>query len=87
MTAGFLIVAKLIAWYVTGSVGLLASLVDSVMDSIASLINLFAIRYSLQPADEQHRFGVEQRKTLIKKSKQQKTRQHPVPECHLLANW
>lgn len=57
ITAGFLIVAKLIAWYVTGSVGLLASLVDSVMDSIASLINLFAIRYSLQPADEQHRFG------------------------------
>ncbi len=57
ITAGFLIVAKLAAWYVTGSVGLLASLVDSVMDSIASLINLFAIRYSLQPADEEHRFG------------------------------
>ena len=57
ITAGFLIVAKLIAWYITGSVGLLASLVDSVMDSIASLINLFAIRYSLQPADEKHRFG------------------------------
>jgi ferrous-iron efflux pump FieF len=57
ITAGFLIVAKLAAWYVTGSVGLLASLVDSVMDSIASLINLFAIRYSLQPADAEHRFG------------------------------
>jgi len=57
ITAGFLIVVKLVAWYVTGSVGLLASLVDSVMDSIASLINLFAIRYSLQPADEEHRFG------------------------------
>jgi len=57
ITAGFLIVAKLIAWYMTGSISLLASLVDSVMDSIASLINLFAIRYSLQPADEQHRFG------------------------------
>ncbi len=57
VTAGFLIVAKLAAWYMTGSVGLLASLVDSVMDSIASLINLFAIRYSLQPADEEHRFG------------------------------
>ncbi len=57
LTAGFLIVAKLAAWSVTGSVSLLASLVDSVMDSIASLINLFAIRYSLQPADEKHRFG------------------------------
>ena len=57
IVASFLIVAKLAAWYVTGSVSLLASLVDSVMDSIASLINLFAIRYSLQPADEEHRFG------------------------------
>jgi len=56
-TAGFLIVAKLVAWYVTGSVGMLASLVDSVMDSITSLINLFAIRYALQPPDEEHRFG------------------------------
>ena len=57
ITAGFLIVVKLAAWYVTGSISLLASLVDSVMDSFASLINLFAIRYSLQPADEEHRFG------------------------------
>jgi len=57
LTAGVLIVAKLAAWSVTGSVSLLASLVDSVMDSIASLINLFAIRYSLQPPDDQHRFG------------------------------
>ena len=57
VTAGFLIVAKLAAYAVTGSVSLLASLVDSVMDSFASLINLFAIRYSLQPPDEQHRFG------------------------------
>lgn len=56
-TAGVLIIAKAAAWYMTGSVGLLASLVDSVMDSFASLINLFAIRYSLQPADEEHRFG------------------------------
>lgn len=52
-----LIVAKLFAWLVTGSVSILASLVDSIMDSLASLINLFAIRYSLKPADDEHRFG------------------------------
>ena len=57
LTAGILIIAKTIAWYITGSVSLLASLVDSVMDSLASLINLFAIRYALQPPDEEHRFG------------------------------
>lgn len=57
LTALILIAAKAIAWLMTGSVSLLASLVDSVMDSLASLINFFAIRYSLVPADEEHRFG------------------------------
>ncbi len=56
-TAFGLILVKLIAWFMTGSVSILASLVDSVMDSLASLINLFAVRYSLQPADDEHRFG------------------------------
>ncbi|EKF75132.1 cation efflux family protein [Alcanivorax hongdengensis A-11-3] len=57
LTAIILIAAKAVAWMMTGSVSLLASLVDSVMDSIASLINFVAIRYSLVPADEEHRFG------------------------------
>ncbi len=56
-TASILIVAKLAAWLWTGSVSVLASLVDSLMDSIASLINLLAVRYSLTPADREHRFG------------------------------
>ena len=57
LTALMLIAAKTVAWLLTGSVSLLASLVDSVMDSLASLINFFAIRYSLVPADNEHRFG------------------------------
>lgn len=56
-TAGILIAAKLAAWVMTGSVSILASLVDSVMDAFASFINLLAVRYSLQPADAEHRFG------------------------------
>ena len=56
-TAVLLIAAKLVAWWLTDSVALLASLVDSVMDSLASLVNLLAIRYALQPPDEEHRFG------------------------------
>ncbi len=55
--AATLIVAKLGAWLLTGSVSVLASLVDSLMDGAASLINLIAVRYSLAPADEEHRFG------------------------------
>lgn len=55
--AGVLIVAKLLAWNMSGSVSLLATLVDSVLDALASLVNLFAVRHALSPADEQHRFG------------------------------
>ncbi len=56
-TAALLIVVKLFAWLLTGSVSVLASLVDSLMDAAASLINLLAVRWSLKPADEEHRFG------------------------------
>lgn len=57
LTACLLIAVKFVAWLMTGSVSLLASLIDSLMDSLASLINLLAIRYSLVPADTEHRFG------------------------------
>ena len=55
--ASVLIVIKTIAWLLTGSVSILASLVDSLMDAVASLINLFAVAHSLVPADSEHRFG------------------------------
>lgn len=56
-TASVLILGKLAAWLLTGSVSVMASLVDSLMDAGASLVNLFAVRYSLMPADAEHRFG------------------------------
>ena len=56
-TAGLLILAKLVAWLLTGSVSVLASLVDSTMDAAASLVNLLAVHWSLQPPDTEHRFG------------------------------
>ena len=56
-TATVLVLAKLVAWFATGSVSVMASLVDSLMDVGASLVNLLAVRYSLQPADDEHRFG------------------------------
>lgn len=55
--AAVLIVAKLFAWQQSGSVSLLATLVDSVLDVLASLVNLFAVRHALSPADQDHRFG------------------------------
>lgn len=56
-TACLLILAKLGAWLVTGSVSVLASLVDSLMDAGASLVNLLAVHWSLMPPDAEHRFG------------------------------
>ena len=55
--AALMIAGKLGAWLATDSVSLLSSLADSVMDVLASLINLFAVRQALQPADREHRFG------------------------------
>ncbi|MBM3533155.1 MAG: cation diffusion facilitator family transporter [Alphaproteobacteria bacterium] len=52
-----LALVKAIAWQATGSVAVLSSLVDSLLDAAASLINLFAIRQALEPADAEHRFG------------------------------
>ncbi|CNI95509.1 MULTISPECIES: CDF family cation-efflux transporter FieF [Yersinia] len=55
--ASTLLIIKIFAWWHTGSVSLLAALVDSLVDLGASLTNLFVVRYSLQPADEEHTFG------------------------------
>jgi len=56
-TASTLIVVKLAAWGLTGSVALLSTLIDSTLDAAASLINLWAVRHALTPADQEHRFG------------------------------
>ncbi|PLW67884.1 divalent metal cation transporter FieF [Pseudohalioglobus lutimaris] len=55
--ATILILVKLLAWSQSGAVSLLATLVDSVLDVLASLVNLLAVRHALSPADKEHRFG------------------------------
>jgi ferrous-iron efflux pump FieF len=55
--AAVLIAAKLVVWISTDSVALLSSLVDSFVDAAASLVNFFAIRQAIVPADREHRFG------------------------------
>ena len=55
--AAILIVTKFLAWQLSGSVSLLATMVDSCLDALASLVNLFAVRHALSPADDEHRFG------------------------------
>jgi cation diffusion facilitator family transporter len=55
--AAVLAAAKLAAVIVTGSVAVLASLADSALDLVASLVTFFAVRYAASPADAEHRYG------------------------------
>lgn len=55
--AALLIAAKAAAWLATGSVSMLSTLVDSMLDLVASLLNLLAIRQAAVPPDREHRFG------------------------------
>lgn len=52
-----LVIIKLVAYILTGSVALLTSLIDSFIDVLVSIINVFAVKQSLIPADKEHRFG------------------------------
>jgi ferrous-iron efflux pump FieF len=56
-TAIVLIATKLGASLFTNSVSVMASLLDSTMDLLASLVTLVAVRIALQPPDAEHRFG------------------------------
>lgn len=54
-----LILLKVIAGTVTGSVALLTEAVHSSIDLVASLVALFSVRKAGEPADETHRYGHE----------------------------
>lgn len=56
-TALLLIAAKVVAYVLTDAVSLLSTLLDSLLDAAASLVNLLAVRQALTPADREHRFG------------------------------
>jgi len=52
-----LIAGKSVAWWMTDSVSLLSTLLDSSLDLLASLVTLISVRHALVPADREHRFG------------------------------
>ena len=56
-TAAVLVTIKFAAWLASGSTALLASMADSGLDLVASLITFFVVRYAASPPDEEHRFG------------------------------
>lgn len=52
-----LAVAKLGAWFATGSIAVLGSLVDSLLDLGASMVSFVGVRRAMVPADDDHGFG------------------------------
>ncbi|MEM8588228.1 MAG: cation diffusion facilitator family transporter [Pseudomonadota bacterium] len=52
-----LILLKVGAWLLTGSITILASLLDSAVDLIASLVTFLTVRAAIKPPDRAHRFG------------------------------
>jgi len=57
VTASLLTLIKLVTGITTGSMAVLASAVDSVLDILMSSINFYAIKKAEEPADECHPFG------------------------------
>lgn len=56
-TVLILIAIKVFAYIQSGSVAILATLADSVIDGGISLLMFFAVRFSQKPADDDHRYG------------------------------
>ncbi len=59
IVAIIILTAKIYGWLATESQSMLASLIDSMLDISSSVINLIAVRVSLLPPDNNHRFGHE----------------------------
>ena len=51
------IALKTIAWQITGSVGLLSDAAESVVNLVAAIVALVALRVAIMPADKNHHFG------------------------------
>ncbi|TCP95551.1 ferrous-iron efflux pump FieF [Cricetibacter osteomyelitidis] len=56
-TALLLVLVKGVAWWKTGSVSMLASITDSLLDLLSSFTSMLILRFALMPADNNHSFG------------------------------
>jgi len=59
ITSVFLVMIKLIAWYMTDSISLQASMTDSLLDALVSFLVYHALKYSDVKFDDDHNFGHE----------------------------
>src|ERR1700693_2932698 len=52
-----LVLGKLVVGLLTGSLGILSEAVHSILDVVASVFALFAVRTARKPADSEHPYG------------------------------
>jgi cation diffusion facilitator family transporter len=52
-----LVVLKIVAGWISGSISVFAQAADSFLDLFAVLVTFFAVRIATKPADEEHPFG------------------------------
>ncbi|MBI4051499.1 MAG: cation transporter [Elusimicrobia bacterium] len=57
LAAFILAVLKILAGWLSNSLGVLASALDSVMDLFSSSVNYFSVRMAEKPADKEHPYG------------------------------
>lgn len=57
VTSIVVIILKLVAWRVSGSVGLLSDALESLVNLVAAIGALIALRVASRPADTDHNFG------------------------------
>ena len=57
MMALLLVMAKMLVWFFSNSITILASMTDSMMDLVTSVINYIAVRFAIKPPDEDHNYG------------------------------
>jgi cation diffusion facilitator family transporter len=51
------IALKTVAWLLTGSIGLLSDAAESVVNLVAAVVAMAALRWAAKPADEEHAYG------------------------------
>jgi len=56
-TSLLVLTLKVAAWRLTGAVGLLADALESIVNVVAAIATLYALRVAERPADEDHEFG------------------------------
>ena len=61
----FLVLIKLIAWFITDSISMQASMNDSILDALVSFMAYHALKFSCTAYDEDHNYGHEKVEGLV----------------------